>query len=53
VVDDIPEDTDVFYVLARKPAVPEWIGTRNYVYRVEIDGTIKYIMTMEAFRKLK
>jgi hypothetical protein len=53
VVDDIPEDTDVFYVLARKPAVPEWIGTRNYVYRVEIDGTIKYIMTTEAFRKIK
>lgn len=53
VVDDIPEDTDVFYVLTRKPAVPEWIGTRKYVYRVETDGSIKYIMTTEAFRKSK
>lgn len=53
VVDDIPEDTDVFYVLARRPAAPEWIGTRKYVYMVEVDGTIKYIMTMEAFRKIK
>ncbi|HEY0097752.1 MAG TPA: hypothetical protein VGB76_02260 [Pyrinomonadaceae bacterium] len=53
VMDDIPEDTDVFYVLARKPAVPEWIGTRKYVYKVEVDGTIKYVMTTEAFRKMK
>ena len=53
VVDDIPEDTDVFYVLTRKPAAPEWIGTRKYIYRVEVDGTIKYIMTMEAFQKMK
>ncbi|HEV2799716.1 MAG TPA: hypothetical protein VGW12_04420 [Pyrinomonadaceae bacterium] len=53
VVDDIPEDTDVFYVLARRPAVPEWIGTRKYVYKVEVDGTIKYVSTMEAFMKKK
>lgn len=53
VVDDIPEDTDVFYVLTRKPAVPEWVGTQKYIYRVEIDGSIKYIMTTEAFRKIK
>lgn len=53
VVDDVPEDTDVFYVLARKPAAPELIATRKYIYKVEIDGTIKYIMTVEAFRKIK
>lgn len=53
VVDDIPEDTDVFYVLARKPAAPEWIGTRKYVYKVEVDGTIKYVSTMDAFIKKK
>lgn len=53
VMDDIPEDTDVFYVLSRKPSAPEWIGTRKYVYNVEVDGTIKYVMTTEAFRKMK
>jgi hypothetical protein len=53
VVDDIPEDTDVFYVLARRPPAPELIGTRKYLYQVELDGTIKYIMTMEAFQKIK
>jgi hypothetical protein len=53
VMDDIPEDTDVFYVLSRKPSVPEWIGTRKYVYKIETDGTIKYIMTLEAFMKMR
>ena len=51
VLDQIPEDTDVFHVLARKPSVPQWIGTRLFVYRVEPDGTIRYVSTMEAFRK--
>jgi hypothetical protein len=53
VLDDIPEDTDVFYVLSRKPSVPEYIGTQKYVYRVESDGTINYLMTTEEFQKMK
>lgn len=53
VMDDIPEDTDVFYVLSRQPSAPEWIGTRKYIYMVEVDGTIKYITTTEAFMKRK
>lgn len=53
VLDDIPEDTDVFHVLSRKPSVPEWIATRQYVYRIEPDGTITYVMTTEAFQKMK
>jgi hypothetical protein len=53
VLDDIPEDTDVFHVLARKPSVPEWIATQQYVYRIETDGTINYVMTREAFTKIK
>ncbi len=52
VLDDIPEDTDVFHVLSRKPSVPQWIGTKKYVYRIEPDGTINYLMTIEAFRKI-
>ena len=53
VLDDIPEDTDVFHVLARKPAVPEWIATKQYVYRIEPNGTINYVMTTEAFMKAR
>jgi len=53
IMDDIPEDTDVFFVLSRKPSIPEYIGTRKYVYRVEPDGTIIYLMTIEAFQKMR
>lgn len=53
VLDEVPEDTDVFHVLTRKPSVPQWIATRSFVYRIEPDGTARYLMTMEAFQKLK
>jgi hypothetical protein len=52
VLDDVPEDTDVFFVLSRKPNVPELIRTRKYVYRIERDGTINYLLTAEAFGKI-
>ncbi|MCO6510862.1 MAG: hypothetical protein J5I65_08720 [Aridibacter famidurans] len=51
ILDDVPEDTDVFHVLTRKPKVPELIMTDKYVYRVATDGSILYLMTSEAFRK--
>ena len=53
VMDQIPEDSDVFHVLARKPSIPELVGTRLFVYVIEPDGKIRYLMTMEAFRKMK
>ena len=53
VLDDIPEDTDVFHVISRKPSVPEWVATKQYVFRIEPDGTINYVMTTEAFKKVK
>jgi hypothetical protein len=43
VVDDIPEDTDVFHVLVRTPRIPEYIMTDHFIYRVETDGTIKFL----------
>ena len=52
VMDDVPEDTDVFHVLSRKPSTPEMIATKQYLYRIEPDGTVNYLMTMEAFKKL-
>jgi hypothetical protein len=40
VLDDRPEDTDVFHVLSREPRVPEYIGSRSYYFRVDVDGRI-------------
>ena len=42
VLSDVPEDTDVFYVLTRKPSIPEMIGTSNKkLYEISPDGTIR------------
>lgn len=43
VLDETPEDTDVFHVLTRKPSVPELIRTEHFVFVVEPDGGIKYL----------
>lgn len=51
VLDDIPEDTDVFFVLTRKPAVPEWVVTENFAYNIKTDGSI-FVMRKEAFLKI-
>ena len=53
VLDEIPEDTDVFLVLSCKPGMPEWIATRTYIYRIDPDGKINYIMPAEKYFKQK
>ena len=53
VLDDIPEDTDVFHVLSRHPSVPELIATKQYVFQIAPDGTISFLMTTEALKKIK
>jgi hypothetical protein len=40
VLDDRPEDTDVFHVLSREPKLPEYIVSRSYFFRVDLDGHI-------------
>ncbi|HZC24164.1 MAG TPA: hypothetical protein VE866_12550 [Candidatus Binatia bacterium] len=36
-----PEDSDVFHVLTRRPAIPEYVGTLDgKIYVVQADGTI-------------
>ncbi len=52
IMDDMPEDTDVFHVLVREPKVPELIATQKFVYLVQVDGSIRYLMTAEAFKKV-
>lgn len=52
VLDETPEDTDVFHVLSRKPAVPELIRTEHFVFMVEPGGGIKYLgKADEVFKK--
>jgi hypothetical protein len=41
VITDAPEDTDVFYVLTRRPLTPESVAAGKHVYFIETDGTIK------------
>jgi hypothetical protein len=43
VLTDTPEDTDVFHVLRQTHPLPEFVGTKNGVYRVDTDGTIKRV----------
>jgi hypothetical protein len=43
ILDETPEDTDVFHVLSREPSVPEMIVTQKFIFEVDPDGTIKYV----------
>jgi len=52
ILDDVPEDTDVFHVLVREPKVPELVVTPKFVYRIDVEGGIRYLMTTEAFKKI-
>jgi len=49
VLSDLPEDTDVFHVLAQDPPVPEMVGTSRFIYQVMTDGSIR----IEKERKRK
>jgi hypothetical protein len=51
VLDDTPEDTDVFHVLTRKPPVPELILTKRFVFQVDPAGAIKYVGKSEDVLK--
>jgi hypothetical protein len=53
VLDDTPEDTDVFHVLTRKPSVPEVVITNQFVFQVDPDGSIKYVGKSEDVVKKK
>ena len=41
VLEDIPEDTDVFHVLRKETPIPEMIIAETFVYTVGTDGQIK------------
>ncbi len=41
-VDDVPQDSDVFLVLVRRPRRPELIATAHYNYHIAEDGSITW-----------
>jgi hypothetical protein len=38
---DVPVDTDVFYVLSRKPLLPEYVSAGKNKYLIKVDGAIE------------
>ncbi len=40
ILSEVPEDTDVLYVLNRRPLIPEFIGTAKQKFVVQVDGSI-------------
>lgn len=43
VLSEVPEDSDVFVVLSRRPAIPEYVGSRTAIYVVNTDGSIHFL----------
>jgi hypothetical protein len=43
VLSDVPEDTDVFYVLSRKPSIKEYVASAKFFYQIDPDGAIHYL----------
>ena len=44
VVSDVPEDTDVFHVLTRQPRVFEYVFTPRFLYMINEDGSIRFVL---------
>lgn len=40
ILTDLPEDTDVLYVMNRKPSMPEYVGVGKEFFLVNTDGSI-------------
>ena len=41
VLSDVPEDTDVLYVLNRKPSMPEYVEAGEHTFLIQPDGKIE------------
>jgi len=52
VLDEVPEDSDVFFTMSRQPAVNHFVISKHFVYLLYPDGKAIYLMTVEAFKKL-
>ncbi|MHB8433220.1 MAG: hypothetical protein ACYC8W_06385 [Candidatus Tyrphobacter sp.] len=45
VVDDVPQDTDVFHVLLREPRVPDYVSAQGHMYKIDTNGSIEDLGT--------
>ena len=43
VLTDIPTETDVLYVMLRKPKLPEFVNSKKYSFLISPDGSIKFL----------
>ena len=44
VLSNLPEDSDVFYVLSRNPLIPEYVGSPDkHIYVIQVDGSIERV----------
>jgi hypothetical protein len=48
VLDNVPEDTDVFHVLTRSPKVPQYVVADAFVYRIDNDSRISLLGRRET-----
>lgn len=53
VLSDVPEDTDVMYVLMRHPAVTELVASQKFIYQIDANGDIKFLGDTKKFLKSK
>lgn len=44
---NMPEDTDVFHVLQRRPQLPELMSAGRFRYRIDVDGSIRLLGNRE------
>ncbi|HEY4837713.1 MAG TPA: hypothetical protein VIH72_03845 [Candidatus Acidoferrales bacterium] len=52
VLSDLPEDTDVFYVLTRKPPIPEYVTSSKFMYQISPSGSITFMgKTQDVLKK--
>jgi hypothetical protein len=40
---EAPEDTDVFHVIQRRPALPELVSAAHFQYRIDVDGSVRLL----------
>lgn len=40
---EAPEDTDVFHVIQRRPALPELVRAEHFQYRIDVDGSVRLL----------
>jgi hypothetical protein len=45
---DVPQETDVLYVLTRRPSIPEYITTKKQLFTIHKDGSIETGQNQES-----